>query len=279
VRLGVTVFLTDRTITPADLAREAEARGFVSLYVPEHTHIPVSRATPAPTGDGELADEYRRTLDPFVALSAAAAVTERLAVGTGISLVAQHDPIVMAKQIATLDHLSGGRFTLGVGFGWNREEAADHGVTHWAARRAVVAEKVALMQSLWRDEVASFAGEHVSLSPSWAWPKPVQRPRVRTLVGGGGGPRLFEAAASYGDGWMPIGGAGVAKQLPALRAAFEAAGRDPDTIEIVPFGTVPDAGKLEHYASLGVEEVVLRLPSAPRDDVLRVLDRHAAFLG
>jgi probable F420-dependent oxidoreductase len=274
VRISVTIFATDRTIRPDELARDAEARGFHALYLPEHTHIPTSRLTPPPTGDGELAEEYRRTLDPWVALAQASAVTRRLRLGTGVALVAQHDPLALAKQIATLDHLSGGRVVLGIGFGWNREEAEDHGVD-WARRRGIAREHVMAMQRLWRDDVASFAGEHVRLSPSWAWPKPVGA--VPVLIGGAAGPGLFGHIAEYGDGWIPIGGAGLASALPDLRAAWEAAGRDPGTVEVVPFGTIPDAGKLAHYRDLGVTEVALRLPTAGRDAVLPVLDRYAGL--
>ena len=178
MRIGLTIFATDLTIDPVTLARAAEERGFASLYLPEHTHIPVSRATAVPTGDAELPDEYRRTLDPLVALAGAAAVTTELRLGTGVSLVAQHDPIVMAKQLATLDSMSGGRFTLGVGFGWNREEMASHGVTY-ATRRDQVREHVLAMQALWRDDEASFEGRFVHLAPSWQWPKPHRRPPRR----------------------------------------------------------------------------------------------------
>src|SRR5690349_4486654 len=166
------MFMTDLTMGPVELAREAEARGLYSLYVPEHTHIPVSRRTPPPTGDAELREEYKRTLDPFVALSMAAAATERLVVGTGICLVAQRDPIVTAKAVATLDHLSNGRFVLGIGFGWNADEIEDHGVS-MPERRAVTREHILAMRTLWDDDVASFTGEHVTLPPSWSWPKPV----------------------------------------------------------------------------------------------------------
>lgn len=274
MRLGVTMFATDRAMPIEALARAAEDRGFSSLYVPEHTHIPSSRATPAPTGDAELPEEYRRTLDPFVALTTAAVVTTRLRVGTGIALVAQRDPIVTAKAVATLDLLSGGRFTFGIGFGWNREEMADHGV-EYRERRGVVREKVLAMQRLWEDDQASFAGEHVKIEPSWAWPKPVQRPRPPVLIGGGGGPTLFEHIVEYGDGWIPIGGSGLTKMLPELRRRAEEAGRDPGELDVVPFGTIPDPGKLEHYASLGVREVVVRVPPAPADTVLPMLDEYA----
>jgi probable F420-dependent oxidoreductase len=210
-------------------------------------------------------------------LAAAAAVTERILVGTGIALVAQRDPIALAKEVATLDHLSGGRMVLGIGYGWNIDEMEDHGV-QYKRRRAIVREHMLLMNQLWSQDVAEFDGEFVQLAPSWAWPKPVQQPRVRTLLGGAPGPKLFAHIAEYGDGWIPIGGAGVGKALPDLRAAVEAAGRDPSALHIVPFGTLPNPAKLEHYREIGVTEVVLNLPSAGRDDVLHALDEHAQYL-
>ena len=277
MRYGVTMFLTDLTMPPAALARAAEERGFGSLYVPEHTHIPTSRRTPPPTGDAELAEEYKRTLDPLVAMTSAAAATERLLVGTGIMLVAQRDPIVTAKAIATLDQVSGGRFVLGIGFGWNADELEDHGVS-MKERRAVARERVLAMRALWRDDVASFDGEHVHLPPSWSWPKPVQAGGPPILIGGAAGPIMFAHVAEYADGWIPIGGRGVRAALPDLHAACEAIGRDPAELRIVPFGTVPDPGKLEYYESIGVTEVVLRLPSADADTVLRTLDRYVDLL-
>jgi probable F420-dependent oxidoreductase len=277
MKLGVTMFATDRSMNVLDLARGAEARGFHSLYVPEHTHIPTSRRTPAPTGDATLPEEYSRTLDPFVALAGAAAVTTRLVLGTGICLVAQRDPIVTAKEVATLDFLSGGRFVFGIGFGWNREEMASHKVD-FRRRRAFVREKVLAMERLWEDERAAFDGALVDFEESWAWPKPVQRPRPPVLIGGAPGATLFAHVAEYGDGWIPIGGAGVAKALPELRRTMEEAGRDPATLRVIPFGTIPDRGKLDYYASLGIDEVVLRIPSAPEAEVLPLLDRYAALL-
>jgi probable F420-dependent oxidoreductase len=275
LQLGVTMFMTDRAIGPVELAREVEARGFHSLYIPEHTHIPTCRATPAPSGDRVLPEEYKRTLDPFVALSAAATVTRRITIGTGICLVAQRDPIVTAKAVATLDVISGGRFVFGIGFGWNVEEMADHGVD-FRRRLAHAREHVLAMQALWANEKSSFAGEFVRFAESWSWPKPVQKPRPPILIGGAAGPRLFAHIAEYADGWMPIGGAGIRAVLPELYRAVEAAGRDPANLRIVPFGTTPAIGKLEYYQSLGVTEVALRLPSAPRDEVLPVLDAYAA---
>ena len=278
MHLGLTLFATDQSISPVDLAREAEARGFHSLYIPEHTHIPTSRRTPPPTGDEVLAEEYKRTLDPYLSLAGAASVTQTIRLGTGIALVAQHDAIVLAKQLATLDVLSDGRLVLGIGYGWNREEMESHGID-FKRRRAVVREKMLAMQALWSQEVAEFRGEFVSFEPSWQWPKPVQQPRPRTLIGGAPGPRLFAHVAEYADGWMPIGGAGIREALPNLRRALEERGRDPAGLHVVPMGILPDERKLEYYTSVGVTEAVLRLPSAPRDQVLPILDEYARFLG
>ena len=228
--------------------------------------------------EGVHAEDYRRSLDPFVALSMAAAVTTRINLGTGVVLAAQHDPIVLAKLLATLDHLSGGRVIFGLGFGWNREEASDHGVK-FSERREIAREHVLCMQALWSEEQAQFHGTYVSLDPCWSWPKPIQQPRVMTLVGGGPYPGVFAAIAEYADGWMPIGGAGLTSALPELRRAYEARDRDPASIRVVPFGTVPSDEKLAHYEGLGVYEVVLRVPSGPADDMLKVLDVHADYVG
>ncbi|RAY12516.1 LLM class F420-dependent oxidoreductase [Actinomadura craniellae] len=270
MRLGITMFATDRTMPPHELARAAEERGFASLFLPEHTHIPVARTTPPPTGDATLPEEYARTLDPLVALAAAASVTDRIGLGTGVCLPAQREPIVTAKAVATLDHLSDGRFTLGIGYGWNVEEAAHHGVP-WPSRRDVVREHMLAMRELWAREEAAFAGEHVRFAASWAWPKPAGR--IPVLIGGAAGPTLFAHVAEYGDGWMPIGGAGIGAALPALRAACDRAGRP--MAAVVPFGTLPSPAKLDHYAGLGVAEVVLRVPAGDRDAVLPVLDEYA----
>ncbi|MFJ4322175.1 TIGR03619 family F420-dependent LLM class oxidoreductase [Streptomyces tricolor] len=281
MRIAVTIFLTDETPTPTRLARELEQRGFSGLYLPEHTHIPVERTTPYPAG-GDLPREYGRTLDPFVALGQAAAVTERLGLGTGITLVAQHDPIALAKQIATLDHLSGGRFTLGLGYGWNVEEAADHGVS-WRTRRDLVRDRVRLMQALWSEKPTAYEGEFGSVRASLAHPKPVQEPRgpvvgPRTLVGGAAGPKLFAHIAEYADGWLPIGGRGLTESLPVLRSVWADAGRDPAALQVVPYAVRPTPGKLAHYAELGIEEVVVQLPPAGEAEVLRALDACAPLL-
>jgi probable F420-dependent oxidoreductase len=277
MKIGVTIHATDRAMSPVDVAREAEDRGFHSLYIPEHTHIPTSRRTPPPTGDEELAEEYSRSPDPYIALAAAAAVTERIRLGTGIGLPAQHDPITFAKELATLDWISGGRLVFGIGFGWNHEEMENHGI-EVKQRRALVREKMLAMQALWANEVAEYRGEWVSFEPSWQWPKPVQQPRPTVLIGGGAGPKLFAHIAEYADGWMPIGGAGMKEALPRLRAALEERERDPRDLQIVPMGVYPTPEKLEYYASLGVTECVLRLPSAARDSVLPVLDGYAELL-
>jgi probable F420-dependent oxidoreductase len=277
MKIGVTIHATDLAMAPHDLAREAEARGFHSLYVPEHTHIPTSRRTPPPTGDAELAEEYRRSPDPYVSLAAAAVLTSRIRLGTGIGLPAQHDPIALAKQVATLDTIAGGRFVFGIGFGWNLEEMENHGVDV-RRRRALVRERMLAMQAFWADDVAEFHGDFVDVAPSWMWPKPIQKPRPTVLIGGGAGPRLFEHVAEYADGWMPIGGAGLRDALPALRRAMEARGRDPDSLHVVPMGVLPDEGKLARYAETGVTEAVLRLPSAPRDEVMPVLDAYTKYL-
>jgi probable F420-dependent oxidoreductase len=282
MRYGITMFATDVSIDIVELAREAEARGLESLWLPEHTHIPVSRRTPPPTGDAQLAEEYRRCLDPLVALAAAATATERLRLGTGILLAAQREPIVTAKAVATLDWLSGGRAALGVGFGWNEDELEQHGVA-MGERRDVARERILAMQALWADDEASFHGAHVQIEPSWSWPKPVQtgrdgRPRVPVLHGGAAGPKLFAHIAEYGDGWIPIGGGGLTDAIPRLREVVAAAGRDPDLLEIVPFGSLPDPGKLDHFERIGVTECVFRIPSAPRDVVLPLLDEQAALV-
>ncbi|WBB58682.1 LLM class flavin-dependent oxidoreductase [Streptomyces sp. WMMC500] len=305
MRISMTIFLTDETVRPPALARALEERGFHGLYLPEHTHIPVSRDTPYPAGE-PLPREYGRTLDPFVALGQAAAVTERLALGTGITLVAQHDPIVLAKQVATLDFLSGGRFTLGVGFGWNVEEADDHGVD-WRGRRELGRRRMGLMNALWAPEPTAYdaaedpagAGDtaataggggavRTAVRASEAHPKPVQAPRARkgapplhgprTLLGGRPGPNLFAHVAEYADGWMPIGGGGLADSVPRLRQVWEDAGRDPAALEVVPYAVRPSEGKLAYFAEQGVRETVVQLPPAGETEVLRQLDAYARFL-
>jgi probable F420-dependent oxidoreductase len=281
MRYGVTMLATDVAIGVVELARAAEERGLDSLWLPEHTHIPTSRQSPWP-GGGELPEEYRRSLDPLVALSAAAGATQRLRLGTGILLAAQREPIVTAKAVASLDHISVGRVMLGVGFGWNVEEMAHHGVAY-GERRDTVREHVLAMQALWGDDEAAFAGERVRFSPSWSWPKPRQRNaagvrRVPVLLGGGAGPKLFGHIAGYGDGWIHVGGTGLREAIPRLREAVAEAGRDPTELEIVTLGSIPDHGKLDHFERIGVTETVFALPSSLGDAVLPLLDQYAKFV-
>ena len=277
MKIGVTIHASDRAMSPVELAQEAEARGFHSLYIPEHTHIPTSRRTPPPAGGDELAESYSRSPDPYIALAGAAAVTSTIRLGTGIGLPAQHDPITFAKQIATLDALSQGRLTLGIGFGWNHEEMENHGIDV-KRRREHVRETMLAMQRLWSQEVAEFHGEFVRFEASWQWPKPTQQPRPPILIGGGAGPTLFAHIAEYADGWMPIGGAGMKAALDDLRRALAESERDPSALHVVPMGVHPDPEKLAYYESLGVTEAVFRLPSAARDEVLPVLDDFAQYL-
>ncbi len=273
MRIGVTTMVTDVSLDPATLAREIEEHGFDGFYVPEHTHIPSDRTTPAPMGE-PLPEPYGRLYDPFVALTAAATATERIRLGTGVALLAERDPIATAKAIASLDHLSGGRFTLGIGFGWNVEEMADHGVD-FAQRREVTRDRLRVMRALWAPEPTGHDGEHARVAPSWSWPKPVQ-PRLPVWLGAGSGPKALAFLVGECDGWIPIGGSGLTRTVPLLRAALEDAGRDPNQFPIIPFGSMPDAGKLAHFASLGITEVVVNMPDPSPDGARRFLATTAA---
>ena len=279
--VGVTSMLTDLTMSPSELAVAVEERGFESLWLPEHSHIPTSRESPwpgsKPGSDEPLPYHYSRYVDLFVSLSMAAAVTSRIRLGSSVCLVAQHDPIQLAKQVATLDHLSGGRVILGIGYGWNREEAANHGMVEWGARREIVREKIAAMRRLWSDEVASFDGDHVHVAPSWMWPKPVQAGGPPVILGGGWGPRLCEAVAEWADGWMPITArASLVGRVEGLWDACARAGRDPDTVEIDAIGATPDAASLASLRAEGVHRAILTVWDEDRDLALRALDRFAA---
>ena len=242
MRLGVMVLPTDQTMPPAELAVAVEERGLSSLFLPEHTHIPVRRATPYPGGE-PLKEEYKRFLDPLVALGMAAAVTSKIELGTGVLLVNQHHPITLAKQIATLDHLSGGRFVLGIGSGWNEEEMANHGVDP-KKRRTTLRENMLAMIELWTKDEAEYDGKYVSFTKSWQWPKPVRKPHPPILLGAAGTPSNFKHLVEFCDGWFPIGGGGVARSIEELHRVAEDAGRDPATISINVFGTKPDRSKL-----------------------------------
>jgi probable F420-dependent oxidoreductase len=273
VRLGATTFVTDVSIDPVDLATELETRGFDSLWIAEHTHIPVSRRSPYRDGD-ELPDMYKRSYDPIVALTAAAARTNQLLVGTAVCLVAQRDPIVLGKQIACLDRLSAGRFMLGAGFGWNLEEMQNHGVNP-DDRWTLVREKIAAMRHLWRDDEAEYSGTLVRFDQSWCWPKPMHPTGPPVFLGGSGGPRMVRHVVEYADGWIPNhSGPDVDAALVAIRRVAAERGRDPSTVRFIVPGPA-DPAFLEAQESLGCERVLLPVPSAPRDVVLPFLDRHA----
>jgi probable F420-dependent oxidoreductase len=272
VQIGVTLFTTDRTIAIPRLARALEERGYHSLWVPEHTHIPLSRDTQWPMADQDLPEDYRRCYDPFVAMTAAAVVTERLIVATGICLVAQHDPIILAKQVASLDHVSNGRLIFGVGFGWNEDEMRQHGVDP-KYRRSIGRDKLGVMRSLWTDEVSEYEGRFASLGPSWQFPKPVQKPYPPLLIGGG--KAVLGDVATWADGWMPIEGPmPVLKLLARLREQTTEAGRDPDSLAVHVSYAEPTFENLDRYQEAGVDGVVLQVHPDPEAEVLALLDRH-----
>ncbi len=271
---AVMLFPTDYSIPPADLAQEAEGRGFESIWFPEHSHIPASRETPFP-GGGDLPKHYYEALDPFVALASAAAVTSTIKLATGICLVVQRDPIQTAKSVASLDQVSGGRVLFGIGAGWNEDEMRNHGTADYRRRFKLMRERVEAMKAIWTEKEAEYHGEFVDFDPIFAWPKPVQKPHPPIHVGGGfpGGARR---AIRYGDGWIPIAGRDpVAENLAKFRKLAQQAGRDPDSIEVSLFGLGPDEGAIKAAREAGVSRVVFGLPSAGRDSVLPLLDRYA----
>jgi probable F420-dependent oxidoreductase len=278
MQIGAFIFPTEYSIRIDELARALEERGFESLFVTEHTHIPASRRTPWP-GGGPLPKEYSHTLDPFIGLATAAAVTSRLRLGTGICLVIEHDPIVLAKVVASLDLLSRGRLLFGVGAGWNAEEMEHHG-TAFATRFRVMRERVLAMKEIWTKEEAEYHGDFVHFERIWSYPKPVQRPHPPVLLGGEG-PHTLRRVVEFCDGWFPRGRAGadvILGQLAELRARAARAGRDPASISVSVFGGKADAPALERYRAAGIDRVVLPLPSEGRDRILPLLDQHAALL-
>jgi probable F420-dependent oxidoreductase len=274
MRVGAFYFPTDYGINMAELARALEDRGFDSLFVPEHTHIPASRKSPFP-GGGELPKRYSHTHDPFVALSFAAAATKKLKLGTGILLVPQHEPIVTAKSIASLDQLSGGRFIFGIGGGWNVEEMENHGA-RYQTRFKQMREHVLAMKELWTKEEASFDGEFVKFDRVWSWPKPAQQPHPPIILGGETDHTL-RRVIEYCDGWFPRprGGFDVVKGVAHLRQMAEKAGRDPSTITTIVFGSANDAKVLESYDKAGIQSALLAIPDDSRDEILRYLDKIA----
>jgi probable F420-dependent oxidoreductase len=275
--LGLAHFLTDYGMQPAELARATEERGFESLFFPEHTHIPVSRDTPYP-GGGELPPEYSHTLDLFVALGAAAAATQTLKLGSGVCLVIQRDPIVTAKEVATVDHVSGGRFLFGVGAGWNREEMQNHG-TDPATRFRRMRESVEAMKAIWTEDEAEYHGRLIDFDPIWCWPKPVQKPHPPVLVGGLG-ERVLDRVVAYGDEWIPNrvkSPEDLGERITDLQRRAEAAGRE--RIPVTVFGAKPEARLLERLRDAGVTRALFYLPPGEPGEVERGLDRLAEVAG
>ncbi len=276
--IGVFIFPTDQTMQPIELGRAVEERGFESLWFPEHSHIPVSRSTPWGGREGAppLPDYYWRTHDQFVALSAVAATTSTLKIGTGICLLAQRDPIWTAKEVASLDRISNGRFIFGIGYGWNVEEYEEHGHV-FSERRARTREAILAMKELWTQEEASFDGEHVSFSPSWSWPKPVQNPHPPVILGGSVGPKTAAHIAEFCDGWMPIGASNF-KGFDHIERACGERGRDPKSLHLGVFRARPDAESLDALAEQGAQRALLELPQGGPDEVLAALDAYAPLL-
>ena len=274
MKIGVCTFVTDEGIGPAELGSALEERGFESLMVAEHSHFPVRRETPRVA---DLPRHYFRTLDPFVALAAAATSTERLLLGTAIALVIERDPIHVAKQVASLDRVSGGRAVFGVGAGWVREEMRNHG-TDARTRTALLRERVLAIREIWTHDAAEYHGRYVDFDPVEQWPKPVQRPHPPILVGGEG-PRMLDQVIEYADGWMPrpaIGMDVLVTKLAEVRRRAAADGRPP--LPVTVFGANPQRAELDGYAANGIERVLLLLPTLPRDATLRWLDDAAAHI-
>ena len=277
MNFGVVMFPTEYSMAPGDLARALEERHFESVWFPEHTHIPASRRSPFP-GGGDLPKEYWSAYDPFLSLTAAAMTTSRLRLGTGICLVVERDPIVTAKEVATLDRLSSGRALFGIGGGWNAEEMENHG-TRFATRWRVLRERVLAMKEIWTKEEAEFHGEFVSFDPIRAQPKPVQKPHPPVIMGGDGA-RTFERVIEFADGWMPISRphTNPVAKIPELRQRAEKAGRDPKSISISIFFAKPDKAAIEALAKAGVDRAIFGLPSAGKDKVLPLLDAYASVM-
>jgi len=277
MHIGVFFFPTDYAIEVPELAKELEDRGFESMFLCEHTHIPTSRKSPFPAG-GELPQHYIRTHDPFVALSFAAAATKKLMLGTGICLITQRDPIVTANTVASLDMLSGGRFIFGAGGGWNLEEMENHG-TDPKTRFKLLEERLLAMKAMWTDEEASFHGEYVNIETSWCYPKPVQKPHPPIILGGET-VHTLRRIVNFCDGWLPRAGpAGApAETMAKLKAVADEAGRDMSTLSVSVFRPQPDAALLDEYAEARTTRVLLEMPSVGRDDALKKLDEYAALL-
>lgn len=277
MKFGVMMFATDYAIRVDELARAAEERGFESLWLPEHTHIPASRRSPWPGGP-ELPREYWHTHDLFVALAYAAAATTRLRIATGICLLIERDTITTAKAVASLDSLSNGRVIFGIGGGWNAEEMENHG-TEFKTRWRKLREQVAALKHIWAEDEPAFAGEFVEFEPIWSWPKPVQKPHPPILLGGHSHQTL-QRVVDYCDGWMPIAARAdtLARDLQTLRHLASEAGRAPESLSLSIYGAPADTSRIAKYRDLGTERCIFGLPSEPRDQILPLLDRYAEIM-
>ena len=270
-KFGVSIFPTDYSIQPVEIAKEAEARGFQSLFFPEHTHIPTNRNTPFP-GGGELPKQYWHSHDPFVALGACAAVTSEIRLGTGICLIIERDPITTAKEIATLDMISNGRTIIGIGAGWNREEMENHGAD-FKNRWQVVKEKVEAMRAIWTNEEPEYHGKYVDFDPIWSYPKPIQDGGPPIWMGANS-KWVFERIADYADGWMPIGGLGSGN-MNRLKEALDSKNRKIEDLTLALFGGPKDRAQIVGRIEQGFDEVIFSLPSEGPDQVLPLLDEYA----
>ena len=277
MKFGVMMFPTDYSMSPHELAIAVEERGFESLWFPEHSHIPLPRVSPWP-GGGELPKMYYDVMDPFVSLGAAASVTNTIKLGTGICLVVQRDPIQLAKEVATIDRLSKGRFLFGIGAGWNAEEMADHGTTDFKGRFKLMNERVAALRTIWTENKPEYHGDHVDFGPMMTWPKPVQKPHPPIIVGGGF-PHAARRAIAYGDGWMPSGISSryldLVSVLPRFRQMLAEAGREPDQFPVTSFGLPPENDKVSKTADAGIDRTIFALPAETSDSVLSLLDNYA----
>ncbi len=279
MKFGASMFFTDYSMAPGELARALEERGFESVWAPEHSHIPLSRKTPFIMG-GDLPKKYYDVMDPFVSLTAAAMATTTLNVGTGVCLITQRDPIQTAKLVASIDQVSGGRFLFGIGNGWNQDEMEDHGQV-FASRHKLARERVEAMKAIWTQAKAEYHGEFVNFDPMMTWPKPVQKPHPPILVGGAF-PYSARRAIRYGDGWMPqvteYAKTELADLIPRFRQMASEANRDPDSIPISVWGRGPDVEQMKRYRDLGVDRAATSLDSDKADKILPVLDRWAEVI-
>jgi probable F420-dependent oxidoreductase len=272
MKFGITMFPAHYAIPVDELARAVEDYGFETLLFPEHTHIPVSRKSPWPGGP-ELPKQYYHTLDPFFCLGAAAAVTSTLRLGTGICLVVERDPIILAKEVASVDHFSGGRFVFGIGFGWNLEEMENHG-TNPPTRFALMRERIAAMKAIWANDEAEFHGKYVDFDPIFSWPKPAQKPHPPIWIGGNGA-NVLKRVVTYGDEWMPNlrPGPAIETRIGELQDLAAQAGRGPLGVTIFAPPAEPEA--IERYQKAGAGRIIFSLPAAPADEVLPLLAQRA----